>query len=148
MEFNELVDDFASRHHVSDLVVVDGAASLDIDGIIVTIVANGDVLTLSAELGEPPAEGTAAFANALLEANLRPGSYFAKAPGAGPYLVVRRLSLSQLDGALFDTELGTFTDTAETWCRFLADFRPAAKAAEQQAQAVKEEFSSGSFIQV
>ena len=40
MEFNELIADFSRRHNVENLVVVDGAASLDIDDIIVTIVAN------------------------------------------------------------------------------------------------------------
>jgi hypothetical protein len=62
MGFNELLADFAKRHNVENLVVVDGAASLDIDGIIVTIVANDETLTLSAEFasreerhGERPA---------------------------------------------------------------------------------------------
>ena len=69
MEFNELIADFAKRHKVENLVAVDGAAALDIDGIIVTIVAKGDLLNFSAEIGEPPADGAALFANLLLEAN-------------------------------------------------------------------------------
>ena len=44
MGIDELIADFASRHKVEDLVVVDGAAALDIDGIIVTIVAKDEVL--------------------------------------------------------------------------------------------------------
>ena len=66
MEFNELIADFAKRHKVENLVAVDGAAALDIDGIIVTIVAKGDLLNFSAEIGEPPADGAALFANLLL----------------------------------------------------------------------------------
>lgn len=54
MEFTELIEDFASRHKVNGLVGIDNAASLDIDGIIITIVANGETLTISAEIGEPP----------------------------------------------------------------------------------------------
>ena len=52
MEFNQLLDDFAKRHNVDNLVVVDGAAALDIDGIIVTLVSNEGVLIGSAEIGE------------------------------------------------------------------------------------------------
>jgi hypothetical protein len=83
MEINQLIADFAVRHNVEDLVAVDGAASLDIDGMIINIVANGEVLTLSAEIGEPPPEGAGAFSDLLLEANLQPGAFFAKAPRAG-----------------------------------------------------------------
>ena len=129
MEFNELIADFSKRHNVENLVAVDGAASLDIDGIIVTIVANDEMLTLSAEIGEPPVEGAATFADLLLEANLQSGVYFAKSPERGPYLAVRRLSLPLIDGSSFDTELEAFVNNAETWRRLLSDFRPVAAAA-------------------
>ena len=66
MDFNELIDDFAKRHNVEDLTVTDNAAALDIDGITVLLVSNGELLTISAELGEPPVEGTAVFTNLLL----------------------------------------------------------------------------------
>lgn len=148
MEFNDLIADFSKRHNVEDLVVVDGAASLDIDGIIVTIVAGDDQITLSAELGEPPADGAAAFANILLEANLQSGAYFAKAPELGPYLVVRRMVLTMTDGEAFDTALEEFVNTAETWRRLLSDFRPAAKAAAEQSEATASSFDTSSFMQV
>ena len=78
MEYNELIDAFAKRHKVENLVAVDGAAALDIDGIIVNIVAKGELLNFSAEIGEPPADGAALFANLLLEANTQPDAFFAK----------------------------------------------------------------------
>jgi hypothetical protein len=148
MEINELIADFASRHKVDDLVAVDGAAALDIDGIIVTIVAKDDVLTLSAEIGEPPAEGLAAFANLLLEANLQSGTCFAKAPDPGPYIAVRRLSLPTTDGVGFDAALETFVNTAETWRRLLADFRPMAKASAEHSESERPSFGSTGFMQV
>ena len=148
MEFNELIDNFAKRHNVENLIVVDGAASLDIDGIIVTIVANDQLLTLSAEIGESPAEGAAAFSNLLLEANLQSGVYFAKAPDPGPYIVVRRLLLSMTDSDIFDSELETFVNNAETWRRLLADFRPAAKAAAERSDEESPSLGSNSFMQV
>ena len=132
MEFNQLIDEFAKRHNVENLVAVDGAASLDIDGFIVTIVANEGMLILSAEIGEPPAEGAATFANLLLEANLQSGVFFAKAVGSGPYLAVQRTSLSLLDEDAFDKMLEAFVNQTETWSRLLTDFRPVAKAAAEK----------------
>lgn len=148
MGIDELIADFASRHKVEDLVVVDGAAALDIDGIIVTIVAKDEVLTLSSEIGEPPVEGAAAFANLLLEANLQSGEYFAKAPDPGPYIAVRRLSLPMVDGAGFDAALETFVNTVETWRRLLADFRPIAKASAERSESEKPSFGSTGVMQV
>ena len=148
MEFNELIADFAERHKVEDLVSIDGAASLDIDGIIVTIVSRDETLTISAEIGDPPAEGADAFSNMLLEANLQSGAYFAKSPGHGPYFVIRRLPLSLTDGVSFDSELEAFVNNAENWCRILSDFRPMAKAAAAKAEAGSPSFGDHGFMQV
>ena len=148
MEYNELIADFAKRHNVENLVAVDGAASLDIDGIIVTIVASGDTLILSAEIGEPPAEGAAAFSNLLLEANLQSGAYFAKAIDNGPYFVIRRLPLPLIDGFAFDAALESFVNNAEIWRRLLSDFRPTAKAAAETAGLERPSLGSTSFMQV
>lgn len=148
MEFNELIADFATRHKVENLVAVDGAAALDIDGIIITIVAKGDTLTFSTEIGEPPVDGAATFANLLLEANLMSGAFFAKAPEPGPYIIVRRLSLPAVDDDAFDAALEEFVNQAETWRRLLVDFRPAAKAAAERASEEKSSFGSNEFMKV
>jgi len=148
MEFNNLIADFGARHKVENLVAVDDAAALDIDGIIVTMVASDDVLTISADIGEPPAEGAAAFADILLEANMQSGMLFAKAPGTGTYIAVRRLSLSQLDNDSFDSALESFVNQAETWQRLLADFRPVAKAAAERTESESPSFASPGFMQV
>ena len=147
MEFNQLIDDFAKRHNVENLVAVDGAAALDIDGIIVTLVANEGVLILSAEIGDPPVESAAAFANLLLEANLQSGVFFAKAPDPGPYIAVQRTPLSLIDADDFDKTLEAFVNLVETWRRLLADFRPVAKAAAERA-AEAPVFGSSGFVQV
>jgi len=148
MEFNKLIEDFGTRHKVENLVAVDGAAALDIDGIVVTIVARDDVLTISADIGEPPAEGAAAFADLLLEANMQSGVFFAKTPGLGTYIAVRRLSLSLIDDDAFDAALESFVNQAETWKRLLADFRPVAKAAAERAELEAPSFASPGFMQV
>lgn len=147
MEFNELIADFAARHNVADLTAADNAAALDIDGIIVLLVCKGDELTLSAEIGEPPAEGAATFANLLLEASLQSEAFFAKIGGADLYIAVRRLSLPSLDPAAFDRALESLVNLAETWHRFLEDFRPAAKAAEKAKSDIPA-FGTGDFLPV
>ena len=148
MEFEQLISDFSTRHNVENLVVIDGAAALDIDGIIVTIVANGEVMTFSTEIGEPPVEGAAAFSGLLLEANLSSDAFFAKAPKSDAYILVRRLSLPAIDDSAFDAELEVFVNQAETWRRLLSDFRPAAKAAADRAKSESLSFGSAGLMQV
>ena len=148
MEFNKLIDDFAKRHKVENLVAVDGAAALDIDGIIVTIVVRGELLNFSAEIGEPPADGAALFANLLLEANTQPDAFFAKIPDSGPYVIVRRVPLSQVDNDAFDAMLEAFVNNAETWRRLLVDFRPVAKTAAESAAAESPSLGSSGFMPV
>jgi ankyrin repeat protein len=147
MDFPELIADFATRHDVADLTAADNAAALDIDGIIVLLVAKGNELTISAEIGEPPAEGAAAFANLLLEASLESEAFFAKNNGTDQYIAVRRLPLAALDSAAFDTALESLVNLAETWRRLLADFRPAAEAAAKE-NADRPAFGSGGFLAV
>ena len=147
MEFTELISEFAKRHGIADLAAEDNAAALDIDGIIVTLVASGDAVSISADIGEPPAEGRASFADLLLEANLQADAFFAKEPEGETYVAVRRLALPTLDSDAFDAALEALVNQAETWCRLLADFRPAAKAA-AEAAAEEPTFGTGGFVQV
>ena len=147
MDFTELIADFAKRRGIEGLTADDGAAALDIDGIVVTLVAAGDAMSVSADIGDPPAEGRADFAELLLEASLQSDAFFAKAPEGGNYVVVRRLALPALDPDAFDAALEALVNQAETWRRLLADFRPAAKAA-AEAAAEEPTFGTGGFVQV
>ena len=147
MDFTELIASFAERHGIPDLAADGNAAALDIDGIVVTLVASADALSVSADIGEPPADGRADFADLLLEASLQSDAFFAKAPESGTYVVVRRLALPTLDDDAFDAALEALVNQAETWRRLLADFRPAAKAAAEEA-AQEPSFGAGGFVQV
>ena len=147
MEFEKLITDFAERHGIANLAAVDNAAALDVDGIVVTLVAAGDVLTVSADIGEPPSEGRAEFAELMLEANLQSDAFFAKAPESGAYVLLRRFPLATLDAEAFDAALEAFVNLAETWCRLLADFRPVAKAAAERTDEVPQ-FGANGFVQV
>ena len=147
MEFQQLIADFAGRHGIANLAAEDNAAALDIDGIVVTLVATGDALSVSAEIGEPPSDGRAEFVELMLEANLQSEAFFAKEPEAGAYILVRRLSLPTLDPESFDAALEALVNLAETWRRLLADFRPVAKAAASRTNEAPQ-FGDNGFFQV
>ena len=147
MDFEKLISDFAERHGIANLAAEDNAAALDIDGIVVTLVAVGDALSFSADIGEPPSEGRADFAELMLEANLQVAAFFAKEPERGTYILVRRLSLPALDAESFDAALEAFVNLSETWRRLLADFRPVAKAASERTEEVPQ-FGTSGFVQV
>ena len=146
MEFNELVADFAARYNVEGLAAENRTVSLDIDGIVVTLVCGDSELLASVEIGEPPSEGKAVFADTLLEANLESEAFFAKSHETGRYLILRRLAFAGLDPATFDTALEALVNAAETWRKFLTDFRPFAEDSNEKVD--PHLFSSNGFLQV
>ena len=147
MDFAELISDFGKRHGIADLTAEDDTAALEVDGIVVTLVASGNALLVSANIGEPPAEGKAEFVELMLEANLKSETFFSKEPESGAYILVRRLSLASLEAESFDAALEGLVNQAETWRRLLADFRPAAKAAAERADETPT-FGAHGFVQV
>ena len=147
MDFKDLITDFAERHDIANLAAEDNAAALDVDGIVITLAAAGDALLISASIGEPPSEGRAEFAELMLEANLQSEAFFAKESESGAYILVRRLSLLSLDAESFDAALEALVNLAETWHRLLADFRPVAKAAAENAE-VAPQFGASGFVHV
>ena len=148
MEFNELIDTFAKRHGIADLAPEDDGISLDIDGIVVAVVAVGCEVVFSAEIGEPPIEGRAEFADVMLEASMESAAFFAKSAQTGKYMLLRRLNLLVLDDAAFDTAIESIVNTAEVWRKMLEDFRPAAKSAAESAEAESPSFGASGFMQV
>jgi hypothetical protein len=82
-----------------------------------------------AEIGEPPIEGKADFADLLLAANFSADTTFAKMHESNTYVLIQRLSLAGLDGAAFDKALEALVNQAESWRNLLTEFRPAAEAA-------------------
>jgi len=148
MDFPELISDFATRHGVEGLAVEDGAAAIDVDGIAVLLASAGGELLASAEIGDPPPDGAAAFADLLLEANLDSDAVFAKSKESGRYVLTRRIALAGLDGEAFDASLESFVNRAEAWRRLLADYRPAATAAAEAAEDTAAAVGTGSFLQV
>ena len=148
MEFKDLVDSFAKRHGIADLAPEDDGVTLDIDGIVVAVVAVGGEVVLSAEIGEPPVEGKAEFADVMLEANMESVAFFAKSAQTGKYILLRRLSLLSLDVDAFENAIESLVNTAEVWRKMLDDFRPAAKAVAESAAAESPSFGASGFIPV
>ena len=147
MEFTDLVANFAERHGIADLASEDGAAAIEVDGIAILLATNGGELLATAEIGDPPPDGAAAFADLLLEANLESEAAFAKSQENGCYVLTRRLQLASLDGEAFDSALEAFVNRAEAWRKLLTDFRPAAAAAEAAAEDTAAA-GMGTFMQV
>lgn len=147
MEFKELVETFAKRHGVAGLETDDDGMSIDIDGIVVSAVAVGGDVTIAAEIGEPPIEGRAEFADAMLEASMESMAFFVKSAQTGKYMLLRRLSMLALDADAFDNAIESLVNMAEVWRKMLDDFRPAAKAVAEKAEE-SPSFGSTGFMQV
>ena len=147
MDFKELISDFSTRHGLEGLAVEDNTASIDVDGITITFVTDGDVLSAVAEIGEPPVEGKANFADLLLAANFSANTIFAKMQESNTYVLIQRLPLAGLDGAAFDKALEALVNQAETWRNLLTEFRPAAEAA-AAAESENSSISMTGFLRV
>ena len=140
MEFKELIEEFAKRYNIEGLNTEDGISILDIDGITVTLVNVEEIqFVATTEIGEPPAEGKADFAEMLLAYNMQSQAFFAKNENTGKYMAIRRMELATLDADKLETELENLLNLAETWRKLLENFRPMAKdaaAAEQEEQSM------------
>ena len=147
MEFKELISDFSTRHGLEDLDVEDNTIAIDVDGISITFVTDGDIISTIAEIGEPPTEGKADFADLLLAANFNADTIFVKMQESNTYVLIQRLSLAGLDGAAFDKALEALVNQAETWRNLLAEFRPAAEAA-AAAESETPSFGTTGFLRV
>ncbi|MBR3220860.1 MAG: type III secretion system chaperone [Kiritimatiellae bacterium] len=148
MEFKELVEAFAKRHGIADLVSEDDGISIDIDDIVVSVVAVGGEIAIAAEIGEPPVEGRAEFADAMLEAGMESVAFFVKSAETGKYMLMRRLSMLALDVTAFDNAIESIVNMAEVWRKMLDDFRPAAKTTTERAEGAAPSFGSIDFVQV
>ncbi len=103
--------------------------------MVVSIISDGSTITISSDIGEPPVEGKATFADLLLEANLQSQVFFAKLSDAGVYVAMRQLPLRDADVESFDAALESLVNAVETWRRILEDYRPVSEAATSKARA-------------
>ncbi len=132
MDFKELAEDFAARHGLDDLPIEDNTFSLEIDDMLVMVIAMDDDVRLLAEIGDAPPEGKGEFADMLLQANMESKNVFLKNEHTGKYMLSLTLPLSQMNATSFDTAIENLTNTAENWSNLLKAFCPIAQAAAEQ----------------
>ena len=130
MEFKQLISDFSMRHGVEHVDPEDDTVAFNVDGIPVLIAADEDEVAMISEIGEPPVEGRADFADLLLATNFsEKDAVFGKSQDSGKYVLIRRLPLVDIDGGAFDAALEELVNQTESWRNLLAAFRPAAEEA-------------------
>lgn len=133
MDYTELVSAFAERHAIAGCDAGGGkAVTLQIDDMTVTLLHDEAEarLLICGEIGQPPPDGAAAFAQTMLKANFSaPDTVFAQNPETGVYALICPKALDALDVNALDAEFEAFVNRLESWRTMLSDFR--AVAAEQ-----------------
>ena len=155
MDLKEVADGLAAKFGVADLAVEDGEVALEIDGIPIMLAdRNGTAIVITGFVGEPPAEGSEAFAGMMLAGTIslmdEKAAALARNPETGAFVLVERIAQDGLTLDAFCEGLTGFVNTLETWRRLLEDFRPAAKAAKTFAdqQPAERDLAMGGFMQV
>lgn len=155
MDLKEVADGLAAKFGVADLAVEDGEVALEIDGIPIMLAdRNGTAIVITGLVGEPPAEGSDAFAGMMLTGTIglmdERAAALARNPETGAFVLVERIAQDGLTLDAFCEGLTGFVNTLETWRRLLEDFRPAAKAAKTftDQQPAERDLALGGFMQV
>ena len=159
MEYNELVQGFASKAGVAGLEIQDGATALEMDDMTVGFVHDeeSDSIMVVVEIGSPPPDADGPFGSMMLKANYlfggTGGAVICQNPDTGAYAVMRGYQLVTLDVETFSTAVEELLNTAERWKRMIS----AANDAEDAKESLDEEeeglqpssgFPMGGFMQV
>lgn len=130
MDYAELVSAFAERHAIAGCDAGGGkAVTLQVDDMAVTLLHDEAEarLLICGEIGEPPADGAAEFAAAMLKANFSvPDAIFAQNPETDVYALISPKPLAAMDVDALDAAFEAFVNRMEMWRKMLADFRVAA----------------------
>jgi hypothetical protein len=156
MTYEQLTEALAAKLGIEGLVQEDGVCSIEIDGMIVSLVhvEDADSLVLHGIVGDPPPEAEGRFGAMLLQANnlFRDtlGATLSQDPGSKAYALQRQYPLAMLDADSLAAGLETFTNTLERWREVLADFRPVEAQASLAAESAETPgfFGNGGFISV
>ena len=155
MDLKEVADGLAAKFGIADLAVEDGEVALEIDGMPIMLAdGKGTAIVITGFVGDPPAEGSEAFANMMLDGTIglmdEKAAALARNPETGAFVLVERVALDGLTLDAFCEGLTGFVNTLETWRGLLEDFRPAAKAAKTftDQQPAERDLAMGGFMQV
>ena len=140
MDYNELIEGFATKFGVKGLTVKDGITAVSFDGMKVEIVHNevdGSVLFYGV-IGQGPTDDIPKYNAFLLQANFlfqgTGGATLSQNPRTKEYVLVRSFPLEHLDTDAFIVALEAFVNGLERWRRVLADFNPVKNEADVMMQ--------------
>ena len=156
MTYEELTTALAAELGIEGLVREDGICSVEIDGMIVSLVhvEEADALALHGLIGDPPPEAEDRFNAMLLKANHMfqgtGGATLSQDPQTREYALQRQFPLALMDAATLSTELEKFVNSLERWKGILADFRPIGEEASKEVsdEAPLSAFGTGGFMSV
>lgn len=130
MEFEEIIQALGKKIGI-DLVPDDeGVCQLSVDDMHITIqyLSELQIVSVYAEIGEPPPENPTSLYEAMLAANHlfqgTSGATISREPDSGKIFLCRCDPLLVLDGESFAAGLEKFVNTLETWHKLVAEYRP------------------------
>ena len=158
MEFNELVESFATSLGVEGVEIEGGACAFEIDGMKVNVFndeAAGTVMVYG-EIGQPPSEDDRSFGPAMLKANHlfggTGGATLCQDPETGAYAIFQAFPLDGMDAETLAAQVARIVDKTEHWRGILNAFQVAEQ--EKDSAAAEEVLvdaihgGRGGFIQV
>ena len=142
MEFNELVESFATSLGVEGVEIEGGACAFEIDGMKVNVFndeAAGTVMVYG-EIGQPPSEDDRSFGPAMLKANHlfggTGGATLCQNPETGEYAIFQAFPLAVLDAESLTEHVARIANQTEHWRNILNAFQVAER--EKGAAAAEE----------
>ena len=158
MDYNELIQSFASSLGLEGVVVEGGAAAFEIDGMKVDIFHDdaADTMMIYGEIGQPPSDDDRSFGPAMLKANHlfggTGGATLCQNPETGEYAIFQAFPLSGLNAESLTEHVARIANKTEHWRNILNAFQVAER---EKGEAAAEEVlidaihgGTGGFIQV
>jgi len=142
MEFNELVESFATSLGVEGVEIEGGAAAFEIDGMKVNIFNDAEAGTVMVygEIGQPASDDDRSFGPAMLKANHlfggTGGATLCQNPETGEYAIFQAFPLSGLNAESLAEQVARIVDKTEHWRNILNAFQTAER--EKGAAAAEE----------
>ena len=140
MDYNELIDGFATKFGVEEITIKDGITAVNFDDMKVEIVHN-DVdrsVLFYGVIGQGPTDDIPKYNAFLLQANFlfqgTGGATLSQNPRTKEYVLVRAYPLEYLDIDAFIAALETFVNGLERWRIVLDNFSPVKNEAETMMQ--------------
>ena len=121
MEYNELMQSFATKYGLADLQSDNGTVVLGIDGMTIGFIHEPatDSVMVVAEIGYPETDVSVNLASAMLKANYlfagTAGAVLCQNPVTGAYAVMREYRLVEHDPKTFEGALEALLNSADQW---------------------------------